>query len=337
MKNILLVFTGGTIGSTVHAGTINTDPNARLTLLHLFDQASDPTVAVNFKILQPLQILSENLHPQHWQAIIACLQAEDLSQFDGIIVTHGTDTLAFTAAALGLYFHALTIPLLLVSSDLPLVHAQANGLANFMAAVAFIQHFKLGGVFVPYKNPGQKLNIYRGVRLQSCLSLSSDFIGIQRHRFAQFDGQLFSDLEQYPPIQNESLKLKIDFSKRILLIRPYPGLDYTSFDLTQVDAVLHDLYHSGTACINADFGSQHALPAFIRRCRQQNIRIYLAPAMKNEDSYQTTQELVASGASMIWNMSLEVAYAKLLLAYTNCPHDVAIGEFLQHNLAGEIL
>ncbi|MDD1615831.1 MAG: L-asparaginase, partial [Methylococcaceae bacterium NSP1-2] len=111
MKNILLVSTGGTIGSTVQAGTIDTTSTAQLKLLQLFQQ-QDPHSDIHFHCVQPLQLLSENLAPCVWQTLIAAIEAEQPQNYDGIIITHGTDTLAYTACALSFYFHALKIPML---------------------------------------------------------------------------------------------------------------------------------------------------------------------------------------------------------------------------------
>ena len=94
MKNILLVFTGGTIGSQILAGTIDTCAQAGFRLLQMFTEQEDVPNSVTFKTIQPLQILSENLVPSHWHTIISAIEAEDLRNFDGIILTHGTDTLA---------------------------------------------------------------------------------------------------------------------------------------------------------------------------------------------------------------------------------------------------
>jgi L-asparaginase len=95
------------------------------------------------------------------------------------------------------------------------------------------------------------------------------------------------------------------------------------------------LYHSGTACSSDAYGQQHDLVAFIKRCRQQNINIYLAPAIHSDSAYSSTRELLAHGGEMIWNLSLEAAYAKLLLAYSNFNSSQAISEFLAGDVAGE--
>jgi L-asparaginase len=333
--SILLVFTGGTIGSQAENGNIDLNPSAGFKLLQLFKQRFATAEQISFKTLQPLQILSENLHPQHWTTIINAIEAEDLNQFDGIIVTHGTDTLAFSASALGLYFNQLTIPLLMVSSDLPLDNPQANGIPNLIAAVEFIRQIAEAGVFVAYQNPQQTLQIHQATRLAQCLPLSSDFISAQSKAYMNFTEQGFQRLSDKPATTPQPIKLKADFSARILLIKPYPGLNYDQFNLDQVDAVLHDLYHSGTACSSDAYGQQHDLVAFIKRCRQQNINIYLAPAIHSDSAYSSTRELLAHGGEMIWNLSLEAAYAKLLLAYSNFSDSQAISELLARDIAYE--
>jgi L-asparaginase len=267
--------------------------------------------------------------------MISAIETEDLRKFDGIILTHGTDTLAFSAAALGLYFNNLPIPLLLVSSNLPLDNPQANGFPNFHCAVDFVRKIPHAGAFVVYQNPDQNMQVYRATRLASCLQLSGDFIGVQSKAFMHFiDGKFIC--QEFQADKRLTFKpLTADFSARILLIKPYPGLDYSQINLTGVHAVLHDLYHSGTACIATEYGEQHSLSEFIRRCRQQQLKIYLAPAMKSEQAYSSTRELLALGAEMIWNMSLETAYAKLLLAYGNFNDSSAIGQFLEQDIAFE--
>lgn len=334
-NNILLVFTGGTIGSALSGNTINTDGNAGFKLLQCFAEQYSESKSVHFKTLTPLQILSENLHPSDWPRIIAAIEAEDLRQFDGIIVTHGTDSLAYSAAALSLYFNDLSLPLLLVSSDRPLDDPKANGVANFKCAVEFIRQLRLAGVFVPYRNPGQSMLVHLGSRLSSCLPLGSDFISVQSQAWMRFENGGFQTLQQLPSGSLSPVSLRPDFSTRILLTRPYPGLDYTAFNLDNVDLVLHDLYHSGTACTLTAAGNRYSLVEFSKRCTAQGIKTYSAPALYSESAYASTRALLDCGVEMIWNVSLETAYTKLLLAYGNFDNASEISNFLKQNLAHE--
>lgn len=330
---ILLVFTGGTIGSLSENGNIDLDANARFKLLALFKQRYQNFAAIDFTTVQPLQILSENLHPRDWPSLIAAIESHNLNAYDGIIVTHGTDTLAFSAAALGLYFNNLNKPLLMVSSNLPLENPEANGIPNLIAAVDFIVQQQANGVFVAYQNLGQTLEIHQGTRLLSCLPLSGDFISVQSESFMHYKEANFSRLYALPTFANQ--QLQADFSARILLIKPYPGLNYQNFNLENIDAVLHDLYHSGTACTRNTYGDVYNLSRFIEQCQQLALPIYLSPSIFSESAYSSTRELLGLGAEMIWNTSLEASYAKLLLAFGNYNTHQQRTQFLQSNIAGE--
>jgi L-asparaginase/Glu-tRNA(Gln) amidotransferase subunit D len=338
MKTILVVFTGGTIGSTVADGTINTSTNAKFQLLQLYRQQASAAHDVEFDSIEPLQILSENLAPPAWKTIIDAIEWIKPEQYDGVIVTHGTDTLAYTANALSFYFHRLTVPLLLVSSDYPLADPKANGLDNFSCAVEFIRQLGTAGVFVPYRNSGQTMCLHRGTHLTCSLQLTGDFYSVQNKPYLQFDGRHFQSCQskrQNTPGVIGNLVLKPHFSDQILLVKPYPGLNYRHFDLNGVVAVLHDLYHSGTACATGQWGEQHALPHFMQRCRERCIPLYLAPAYRSENAYQSTRELIADGATILWNMTIEAALVKLMLAYGNFSDSGLIESFLQQTLAHE--
>lgn len=336
MTNILLVFTGGTIGSQVDNGTIDTRATAGFKLIHLFQQCHPAQARVRFKTLQPIQILSENLHPTFWQQVIAAIETEELADFDGIIVTHGTDTLAFTAAAFGVYFNHLKIPLLLVSSNLPLDNPEANGLKNFICAVDYILQKQEAGVFVPYQNPEQPMHVHIGTRLSSCLPLSGDFISVQSRAYLSYADGEFRQLHPLPPPEAPTHTLKNQFA-RILLLRPYPGMNYADYHLHGVDAVLHDLYHSGTACASRQWGPQHSLIDFSQRCREANIPLYLAPSLQSDAAYSSTRDILSHGAKMIWNTSLETAYAKLALAFAHFNDSQTINTFLEQDVAREKL
>jgi L-asparaginase len=344
MKNILVVFTGGTIGSTATNGSIDTVSSAPFKLLDLFQQQDNKHQQVQFKTIQPIQILSENLAPCVWQTLIAAIEAEQPDRYDGIIVTHGTDTLAYTAAALSFYFNDIKIPLILVASDYPLDNSKANGLDNFSCAVEFILQKIQAGVFVPYRNQQQITHVHKGSRLTCSLQLSGDFFSVKGKSFMGFQESVFWLLA--PPIKSifgessallmdEIVSLKAKFSDRILMIKPYPGLNYGYFNLENIDVVLHDLYHSGTACASSQWGENHSLVEFIKRCTQKNITVYLAPAIKSNDAYQSTRALIEQGAEMIWNMSIEAAYVKLMLAYGNFTDKQQIREFIDADIAEE--
>ena len=98
---ILTVFTGGTIGSTKSDGVISPDSENSY---KLFEMYSKKDKKVEFTAVQPLNILSENMNGKFLTQLYKCISSYDLSEFDGVIVAHGTDTLQYTAAYLSYAF-----------------------------------------------------------------------------------------------------------------------------------------------------------------------------------------------------------------------------------------
>ena len=332
MKKILVVFTGGTIGSSLLDHTIDTAVENRYRLLALYQSNSARAADVQFNHIAPIQILSENMHPRVWEQLLAAIDNALDDTLDGIIVTHGTDTLAFTASLLSVYYHLLKIPMVLVASDFPLSDPRANGLANFTAGVEFICQRAEPGVFVAYQNFQQAMHIHQGHKLASCLQLSSDFISVQTAPYLEYRDNSFIPLTAtaQPVLENSDLwPLQPRFTHKLILLKPYPGLNYAYIDLEGVDVVLHDLYHSGTACVDVSAGQEYSLLNFTQRCQILGVELFLAPAMKTEDVYASTQSLMAQGAQFIWDTSLETAYVQLLLAYGNFKEASVRRRFLQ--------
>lgn len=336
MKKILVIFTGGTIGSSLAGDTIDTAPENRFRLIALYRERFQQAAQVQFDYLAPVEILSENLVPVVWTTLIKAIDEYDKAELAGIVVTHGTDTLAFSACALGFYYAGLNIPLVMVSSDYPLTDERANGLDNFDAALAFILKKAEGGVFVAYRNQGKLTQIHLGTRLASCLQLSSDFMSVQAKAYLQFIDGEFSELYK-TTLPKQVWSLRPQFSQRIMLVKPYPGLNYAAINIQGVEAVLHDLYHSGTACVTQDWGEEYSLLGFIQRCKRAGVSVYLAPGVYTQACYSSTQALLSQGANMLWNISLEAAYVKLLFAYGNFVDAQYRHDFLQQNIAHEML
>jgi len=150
-------------------------------------------------LLSPYTILSENLAADHIvtlaQTVNAMLQREDMQ---GVIVTHGTDTLQYGSAMMGYLFGNAQIPIVVVSSNYVLDDIRANGLINFRYAVDFIKGQYGTGVFVSYCNQGELPTIHRATRLQPLIPYS-DYVGSVRNMwYGRFEnGHYISNTEYH--------------------------------------------------------------------------------------------------------------------------------------------
>ena len=110
---VALVYTGGTIGSSSSDGVRSLDRSKDDFLLTKFD---DEDVIDCF---HPYIILSENLDGGFVTRLLECIEGLLKKDYDGIIITHGTDTIQYSAAALSYAFGSDTIPIVLLSSNAP--------------------------------------------------------------------------------------------------------------------------------------------------------------------------------------------------------------------------
>jgi len=175
LKPILVVFTGGTIGSRAAGGVIDVAEEQAYELLQRYAAAAGAGAGVRFETRQPLSVLSENLNPAHWQALIGCLADADPASYAGVIVTHGSDTLPYTSAMLGYVFADTPVPIVLVAANYPLDDERSNGVRNFAGAVDFIRAARLPGVYAVYANMPSSVAVHIGTRLMEALPFTDTF------------------------------------------------------------------------------------------------------------------------------------------------------------------
>lgn len=326
MQRLLVVFTGGTIGSRRREQTINVADEGSYALLEEYARQSFRRDDVLLDTLQPLNLLSENITPDDWRLLAAAIREVDCSSYAGIIVTHGSDTLAYSAAMMSYLFADIHLPLVLTASNYPIADERSNGLRNFGHSIDFIAESALPGVFVVYENNKGEAAVYLGTRITQCEPFTDQFgspydvvYGFMVDRRFEWQAN-----ERNPrPESLQPRKLPFDWSSPtlrlasgIMYIKPYPGLNYDcySFAGQKPRAVLHDLHHSGTAC--AVESGPYSLLRFIEQCRANGIDFYICPIKDASAAmYSSSVKLIEAGATVIENMSIEAAITKMMLAY----------------------
>lgn len=314
---VCVVFTGGTIGSVLdESGYIGPKEGTPYRLLELYKSRYDTDVT--FEMVEPYRILSENLDGQHLEQLFAAvrevLKRDDL---DGVIVTHGTDTLQFGAAMLGYVFGGSDIPIVLVSSNYVLEDNRANGLVNFHYALEFIKASSGKGVFVSYCNQGDFPTIHRATRLQPAVPLSDAVSSVMNSWYGRFENGNFIINPEYHIMDGQDALFETDatvrlsnVSEAILYVRPFVGMQYP--DIREgVRVVLHGSYHSGTIAVLDE------LDHFVKETNIRNIPIYLTGLLTGTDAYETVEVYEKMGVRAL-HTSAEVAqYCKLWLTLSN--------------------
>jgi len=216
---ITLILTGGTIGS-VETHNVK-DVNMSETTPLLVTNFNKKNKKENFEILKPLNILSENIVMQDLNILLNCIKNIDLENCKGIIITYGTDTLAYTCAFMAVAMRGIGIPVVFVSSQFPLQDEFSNGNENFQNAVEII-NAKMHGVYAVYRNDDSVSYIHEGEKLLQCGNYSNNFysktMGSIEKKF---------DFKRQERILERIRELK----NNVLLIEPYVGIDYNVFNI----------------------------------------------------------------------------------------------------------
>ena len=203
MKKILLIATGGTIASR------ETEHGLRPAL-----SADDLRAAMGVKdasveTLDLLSLDSTNIAPPHWEQIARCV-ADCRQTYDGIIISHGTDTMAYTAAALYYMLEHIDRPVVLTGAQRPLGTAGSDAEANLrLAARAALSGHT--GVMIAFGG-----RIIHGNAAKKIHSLADDaFRSIGRTEI---------DLDAAPVPPSAPFCLHETLERRVAVLRLYPGM-----------------------------------------------------------------------------------------------------------------
>ena len=314
---ILVAATGGTIGSAAKDGVISTDKGQTLLLLELFRNAYGNVA--EFQVETLCSVLSENADDTFYETLCGFLKTVNSRDCDGVILLHGTDTLSFSAALCAMAVREVTKSVCFVSSNHVLTEKNANGLANFYAAVRYIEA-GLSGFVVPYRNSDGQTQFHLATRLLEADAFLDDFRSAGDCPLAWFkDDKIICNSapcvpaqsllqEKRTPVFNEAIL----FSKKILPLKMYPVLDFAAItpNSKTCAAVLLLGYHSGTA-------PEKAVEAFAASCFDAGIPVYLAPVKRGEDVYASADTLFKCKVIPLYNMTPESALAKLKIAYNH--------------------
>jgi len=183
MKRILLVFTGGTFSSSTDKNVMDVSTSANEQFLNIINKKYRDEV--EFVVINSLFMLSENMYPEVWSKITADINQNIQSTHDGIILIHGSDTVAYTANFLSYYYKSLKIPFLVTAANAPIDEDHSNGLNNFFACVRMIIEKSIVGTYFIYQNHGNKgdVIIYEPSELLEASIYTDDFISTNEETF----------------------------------------------------------------------------------------------------------------------------------------------------------
>lgn len=301
---ILVIFTGGTIGSEASGEYINIDGTKPYKLLQMYadaypDEASD----IEFDTKSPYTVLSENADGNTFKKLFDAVSQGVDAGYDGIIVTHGSDTLQYGAAVAAYAAGCDSIPVIMVASNYVLEDERANGLVNFRLAVLFIKGGYGTGVYAAYANRGDRCRIHCALELMPHRMFDDSLYSIDDECYGEFDGSRFirsnHECAEYGRI--EGTPETPGGCTGIMCISIHPGMVCPEIN-DGVKAVILESYHSGTVCTD-----YHPFREMLDKAAARSIPVYLTGACEGQD-YESCAEYEELGIRVLYKIPPAAAY-----------------------------
>ncbi len=337
LPHVVIMSTGGTIASRVdyRTGAVRSALSAS-DLYGVVPELSD-VAQVDTEIV--FSLYSENITQKHWKELAEIVAKRIEEGVDGVVIAHGTDTMAYTSAALSFALQNLPVPVIVVgaqrSSDRPSSDAATNLIGAVKAAgegpfaeVGLAMHETVSDIATV---------IHRGTKVRKCHTSRRDtFKSINGFPIAKVKDQQVTMLTNQYQRRDAAKKLvlKPNFSDKVALIKFYPGLDPAVIDWyvnKGVKGILLEgsgLGHVSKYCFDS-----------IKNAVAKGVVVALASqciwGRVNMNVYDTGRDLLSFGVIPLDDMFPETALVKLMwvLGQTDNPQEAAA--LLKTNVAGE--
>lgn len=225
MKKVLIIGTGGTIASKKY--DLGLRPEMKID--DLIKHVNIPRDICSIEGMTIMNIDSTNMTPDKW-FVIANHIKEHYALFDGFVITHGTDTMAYTAAALTYIFHNLNKPVIITGSQYPITEVYTDGIQNLTEAVYFALE-DISGVFICFDGDliaGTRATKIKTKSYDAFESVNFPVVANIKHHKVMYDTRIKDQFLKKGII--DSLEIRTKYNDCILVLKIIPGMHTDIFD-----------------------------------------------------------------------------------------------------------
>ncbi len=324
LPKILLISTGGTIASKIDYRTGGvTSLLTASELYSAFPELSD------YGYIYPEFLFneySENMNPHHWSALADRISfAINNEHYDGIIVSHGTDTMHYTSSALSFALQNIPIPVVLVGSQRSSDRPSSDAFSNLVGAIRFIKDAKYSGIFVcmHHNTSDEVIACHLGTRVRKNHTSKRDaFKSLNGMPFALIEN---ADIKYNKLLHNgrieranisKNFTSRTAFSDKVFLLKFYPGFSSSFLEnFLQMDYKVIILEGTGLGHVSKD-----CFP-ILKKLIDSGIFVFMTSqcifGTVQMTVYDTGRDLLGLGVISLSNMSSETAVVKAMWALGN--------------------
>ncbi len=336
LPKILLLSTGGTIASKIDYRTGAVTPV--LTAEELNSSVPELAKIANIDTQVLFSEYSENIMPEHWLQIAEKINGYSKSDYTGIIIAHGTDTMHYTSSFLSFALAGFPIPIVLVGSQRSSDRASSDAALNLISATKFITESKTKGVYIVMHQDenDETIACHLGTRVR------------KNHTSKRGAFQTIGDVPAFIIAENQIQKnITEDFFKvnefqpkiyldtKVALVKYHPGYDPRLLDKI-IEMGFRGIIFEGT-------GLGHVGKTMYESVKKANEKgIFLGMTSQCIDGrirmtvYESGRDLLDLGIVPLENMIPEVALVKAMWAMGNSQNRDEVKKIMLENIASEL-
>ncbi|GAB6008610.1 asparaginase [Dysgonomonas reticulitermitis] len=313
--HILLIYTGGTIGMVENPATGSLEPFDFAHITKHLPELQRFKFQIDHIVFDPV-IDSSDITPEHWKRIVHTIET-NYTKYDGFVILHGTDTMAFTASALSFMIENLHKPVVLTGSQLPIGKLRTDAKENLITALEIAaDKDSLGNPIVPEVCIFFQNDLLRGNRATKVNA--DNFNAFKSHNYSSLAKSgiqiRYNRKMIIQPDYEKSTRFHYRLDTRIASLRLFPGIDKQTVEailgMKNLKAIILETYGSGNAPLSPWFLD------LIRAAVKRGVVILNITqcdiGMVNMQLYETGRELLRAGAISGFDATFESAVAKLM-------------------------
>ncbi|CAG5078674.1 asparaginase [Parvicella tangerina] len=336
-RKILLIYTGGTIGM------IN-DPKSGVLkpfdFAHLMDEIPElkrlDCIIETESFQEPID--SSNMTPDTWVKLVKMIE-RNYEKYDGFVILHGTDTMAFTASAVSYMIENLKKPIVFTGSQLPIGIIRTDGKENLITAIEIASAYAGEFPLIPEVSVYFEYKLYRGNRTTKLSA--NHFNAFESFNFpilAEAGIEIAYNLDDVLPFPEGETVFRYGIENDIFILKLYPGISkklvHHFFNAPEIKGVVLETFGAGNATSYEWFLGE------LREAIAKGVIIVNVTQCKmgsvNQSKYETGKGLEEIGLISAGDMTSEAAITKLMYLLGNYERNESIKTLFQQNLVGEI-